>query len=194
MVKAKNEQRASRPVPIIKKLYEETVRNELMKEFGYSTIMQAPTFEKVVLNAGVGNAIQNKKLLDAASEELMLISGQRPVFTKARKSISNFKLREGMNIGVCVTLRGVRMFDFLGKLIHIALPRVKDFRGLNPNSFDGHGNYSIGITEQIIFPEIDYDKIEQVSGFSVVIVTTASTDEEAKSLLIKSGVPFRKSS
>jgi large subunit ribosomal protein L5 len=175
----------------LKGLYREKVRPELLEQFGYDSVMQVPTVQKVILSMGVGEAIQNKKLLDAAVEELSLIAGQRAVRTKAKKSISNFKVRQGMETGAKVTLRGERMMDFLYKLFHIALPRVKDFRGVNPNGFDGHGNYSLGITEQIIFPEIDYDKIERISGLNIVIVTTAETDQEAMSLLSKLGMPFR---
>jgi large subunit ribosomal protein L5 len=179
-------------VPPLKELYQEKVLPALMEEFGYTTVMQVPKLDRVVISAGVGDAIQNKKFLDAAVDELSLIAGQKAVKTKARKSISNFKLREGMEIGAKVTLRGNRMFDFLYRLINIALPRVKDFRGVNGNAFDGHGNYSLGVTEQIIFPEIDYDKIERISGLNIVIVTTAQTDQEGKSLLEKLGMPFRK--
>ena len=179
-------------VPLVKIVYRDTVRAQLVEKFGYRSIMQAPRLEKIVISIGVGDAIQNRKLLDATVEELTLICGQRAVKTKARKSISNFKLRAGMEIGAKVTLRADTMYDFFGRLIHIALPRVKDFRGLNPNSFDGHGNYSLGINEQIIFPEINYDKIERISGLNVVIATTARTDEEALQLLTKLGAPFRK--
>jgi len=179
-------------IPPLRKVYDETVKKALVEEFGYTSPMQIPYVEKVIVSMGVGEAIQNKKLLDSATEELSLIAGQHAVKTKARKSISNFKLREGMEIGAKVTLRGYRMYDFLFKLMNIALPRVKDFRGVNPNAFDGHGNYSLGITEQIIFPEIDYDKIERINGLNVAIVTSAPTDQEAKSLLEKLGMPFRK--
>jgi large subunit ribosomal protein L5 len=179
-------------VPELKKLYRETVKTELTEEFGYKTPMQLPTLEKIVVSMGVGEAIQNKKLLDAAVSELALITGQKAVKTKARKSVANFKVRAGMEVGARVTLRGNRMYDFLYRLLSVALPRVKDFRGLNPNSFDGHGNYSLGVTEQIIFPEIDYDKIERISGLNIAICTTARTDAEAKRLLDKLGMPFRK--
>jgi len=179
-------------VPVLRRKYNETVKKELIEEFGYKSSMQAPAVEKIVLSMGVGEAIQNKKLLDSAVEELSLIAGQRAVKTKAKKSISNFKLREGMEVGTKVTLRGHRMYDFLGRLIDVALPRVKDFRGVNPNAFDGHGNYSLGITEQIIFPEIDYDKIDRVSGLNIAIITTAENDQEARRLLEKLGMPFRK--
>jgi large subunit ribosomal protein L5 len=154
--------------------------------------MQIPRVEKIIVSAGVGEAISNKKLLDAAVKEIEQITGQKVLKTKARTSISNFKLRQGAEVGAKVTLRGAKMWEFLDRLTNVALPRVKDFRGINPNAFDGHGNYSLGITEQIIFPEIDYDKIERVSGMNVAIVTTAKTDEEARSLLKKLGMPFRK--
>ncbi|TVQ40986.1 MAG: 50S ribosomal protein L5 [Spirochaetaceae bacterium] len=179
-------------VPELKTLYQSSVRGQLMEEFSYHSVMEIPRVEKIILSMGVGDAIVNKKYLESAVSELSLISGQRAVRTKARKSISNFKLREGMEIGTKVTLRGARMYEFLYRLVNIALPRVKDFRGVNPNAFDGHGNYSLGVTEQIIFPEIDYDKIERVTGMNIVIVTTAKTDQEAKSLLQKLGMPFRK--
>lgn len=179
-------------VPRLKKEYRDSVVQELIKEFEYKSTMQVPRIEKISVSVGVGEAIQNKKLLDSAVAELELISGQRPVRTKARKSISNFKLRAGYEIGAKVSLRGAYMWEFLDRFMNVALPRVKDFRGVNPNSFDGHGNYSLGITEQIIFPEIDYDKIERVSGLNVAIVTTADTDAEARSLLAKLGMPFRK--
>ena len=179
-------------VPQLKILYAEKVKEELTEEFQYSSTMQLPRLEKVVLSMGVGEAIQNKKLLDVAVSELSLIAGQKAVKTKAKKSVANFKVREGMEVGARVTLRGNRMYDFMYRLLNVALPRVKDFRGLNPNSFDGHGNYSLGVTEQIIFPEIDYDKIERISGLNIAICTTAMTDQEAKRLLDKLGMPFRK--
>lgn len=179
-------------VPRLKKEYKDRIAAELKEEFGYSTPMQIPRVEKVSVSAGVGEAITNKNLLESAVKELAMITGQQPVKTKARKSISNFKLREGMEIGAKVTLRGDRMWEFLDRLMNIALPRVKDFRGINPNAFDGHGNYSLGVQEQIIFPEIDYDNIEKISGLNVAIVTTADTDQEAKALLTKLGMPFRK--
>ena len=179
-------------VPELKTVYQESIRQQLMEEFSYRSVMEIPRLEKIILSMGVGDVIVNKKYLESAVAELSLIAGQRAVRTKARKSISNFKLREGMEIGAKVTLRGARMYEFLYRLVNIALPRVKDFRGVNPNAFDGHGNYSLGVTEQIIFPEIDYDKIERVTGLNIVIVTTAKTDQEAKSLLQKLGMPFRK--
>lgn len=179
-------------VPELKHAYLDRVVPELTEEFGYKTPMQLPRLEKIVVSTGVGEAIQNKKLLDAAVSELSLIAGQKAVRTKAKKSIANFKVRQGMEIGARVTLRGSRMWEFYYRLVNVALPRVKDFRGVNPNSFDGHGNYSLGVTEQIIFPEIDYDKIERVSGLNIAICTTAKTDQEAKRLLDKLGMPFRK--
>jgi large subunit ribosomal protein L5 len=178
--------------PRLKKIYKEQVAPELFKEFGYKSPMQTPRLEKIVVSMGVGEALQNKKLLDAAIEDLTIITGQRAVKTKARKSIANFKIRAGQEIGARVTLRGAMMYEFLDRLVNIALPRVKDFRGISQNAFDGHGNYSLGITEQIIFPEIDFDKIERVAGLNVVIVTTARTDAEAKAFLAKFGMPFRK--
>jgi large subunit ribosomal protein L5 len=179
-------------IPSLKKMYKEKVEPELLSEFGYKSKMQVPTLEKVSVSVGVGEAIVNKKLLDAAVKELEQITGQHVVKTKARKSIANFKVREGQEIGAVVTLRGDNMWFFLERLIGIALPRVKDFKGVKPNAFDGNGNYSLGITEQIIFPEIDYDKIERVSGLNVAIVTSAKTDEEGFALLKKLGMPFAK--
>ncbi|MDR0760093.1 MAG: 50S ribosomal protein L5 [Treponema sp.] len=178
--------------PRLKKIYKEQVAPELFKEFGYKSTMQTPRLEKIVVSMGVGVALQNKKLLDAAINDLTLITGQKAVKTKARKSIANFKIRTGQEIGAKVTLRGAMMYEFLDRLVNVALPRVKDFRGVNQNAFDGHGNYSLGITEQIIFPEIDFDKIERVAGLNVVIVTTARTDAEAKAFLARFGMPFRK--
>ena len=178
--------------PRLKKVYREQIAPDLIKEFSYKTPMQAPKLEKIVVSMGVGEALQNKKLLDAAIDDLTLITGQKAVKTKARKSIANFKIREGQEIGAKVTLRGTMMYEFLDRLVNVALPRVKDFRGVNQNAFDGHGNYSMGLTEQIIFPEIDYDKIERVAGLNVAIVTTARTDAEAKAFLAKFGMPFRK--
>jgi large subunit ribosomal protein L5 len=181
----------SRKEPNLKAKYA-GVKKEFVDEFGYKSVMQIPRVEKVIVSVGVGEAINNKKLLEAAVQELALITGQKPVKTKARKSIANFKLREGYEIGAKVTLRQDRMWEFLDRFINVALPRVKDFRGVNPNAFDGHGNYSIGIKEQIIFPEIDYDKIERVSGLNIAIITTTDSDKEARSLLKKLGMPFRK--
>ena len=178
--------------PRLKKQYREQIAPELIKDFGYKTPMQTPRLEKIVVSMGVGEALQNKKLLDAAIDDLTLITGQKAVKTKARKSIANFKIREGQEIGAKVTLRGAMMYEFLDRLVNVALPRVKDFRGINQNAFDGHGNYSLGLTEQIIFPEIDFDKIERVAGLNIAIVTTARTDAEAKAFLTKFGMPFRK--
>jgi large subunit ribosomal protein L5 len=178
--------------PRLKKIYKERIAPEMFKEFSYTSAMQTPRLEKIVVSMGVGEALQNKKLLDAAIDDLTLITGQKAVKTKARKSIANFKIRAGQEIGAKVTLRGVMMYEFLDRLVNVALPRVKDFRGVNQNAFDGHGNYSLGITEKIIFPEIDFDKIERVAGLNIVIVTTARTDAEAKAFLAKFGMPFRK--
>jgi large subunit ribosomal protein L5 len=178
--------------PRLKKTFREKIAPELMKEFEYSTPMMIPKVVKVIVSMGVGEAKENKKLLDAAVDDLTLITGQHAVKTKAKKSIATFKIRQGQEIGCRVTLRGVYMYEFLDRLMNVALPRVKDFRGVSPNAFDGHGNYSLGITEQIIFPEIDFDKIEKVSGLNVAIVTSAKTDKEAKALLQKFGMPFRK--
>jgi large subunit ribosomal protein L5 len=179
-------------VPKLKEYYKTKIMKELRDEFNYKSIMQVPKLAKIILSVGCGEATQNKKLLDSVTQELTLISGLKSVKTKARKSIAGFKVREGMEIGAMVTLRGNYMYDFFDKLVNVALPRVKDFRGTNPNAFDGHGNYALGIKEQIIFPEIDYDRIERISGLNIVIVTTARKDAEAKSLLSKLGMPFRK--
>lgn len=179
-------------VPTMKQLYHGSVKGALREEFGYRSVMEIPVLEKIVLSMGVGDAIDNKKAIENAQNELSLIAGQRAVRTKAKKSIANFKLREGMEIGTKVTLRQNRMWEFLDRLVNIALPRVKDFRGINPNGFDGHGNYSLGIAEHIIFPEIDYDKIDSISGLNVVLVTSAKTDQEARSLLTHLNLPFRK--
>ncbi len=179
-------------VPSLRRRYTEEVLPALQEKFSYNSSMQLPRLEKVVISAGVGEATQNKKLLDATVQELTLIAGQKAVKTKARRSISNFKLREGMEVGAKVTLRGTRMWEFLDRFMNIALPRVKDFRGVNPNGFDGRGNYSVGVTEQIVFPEIDYDKIERISGLNVAIITTAQTDEEGRALLGGLGMPFQK--
>ena len=176
----------------LKKLYEEEIVPNLTKKFNYTTKMQVPRLEKIVLNMGVGDAINDQKFLDAAVRDLEAISGQKPVVTTAKKSIAGFKLREGNKIGCKVTLRGDKMYTFLDKLISISLPMVRDFRGLSPRSFDGRGNYTIGIKEQLIFPEIDYDKIGKLRGMDIVMVTTANTDEEAYSLLEMLGMPFGK--
>ena len=179
-------------IPNLKRKYTETVAPQLFKDFGFTSVMQIPKIEKITVSVGVGEATTNKKLLDASVKELEQITGQHVVRTKARKSIANFKVREGQEIGAMVTLRGDNMWFFLERLISIALPRVKDFRGVNPNAFDGHGNYSLGITEQIIFPEIDYDKIERVSGLNIAIVTSAVNDEQGFALLKALGMPFAK--
>jgi large subunit ribosomal protein L5 len=171
--------------------YTEEVVSALMERFNYTNIMQVPRLEKVVINMGLGEAIQNIKILDSALEEIAAIAGQRPVITKAKRSIAQFKLRTGMPIGCMVTLRKERMYEFLNRLINVALPRVRDFRGLSPHAFDGRGNYALGIKEQIIFPEIDYDKIDKIKGMNIIIVTTAKTDEEGRELLKLMGMPFR---
>ena len=176
----------------IKQRYQNTIVSELMKTFEYDSVMQVPKVEKIVVNMGVGDAVFNSKVLDDAVEELMFLTGQKPVITKAKKSISNFKLREGMPIGAKVTLRGEKMYHFLEKLISIALPRVRDFRGISSNAFDGRGNYTVGIREQIIFPEINLDKVKKIRGMDVVIVTTAKTDQEGRALLSSLGMPFKK--
>ncbi len=178
--------------PRLKVFYYEHVVPALMKRFGYKNIMQVPRLEKIVVNMGVGEAVQNPKALEWAVADLMQITGQKPSIRRAKKSISNFKLRKGMEIGCMVTLRRDRMYEFFDRLINLALPRVRDFRGLSDKSFDGHGNYSLGIREQIIFPEIDYDKVEKIRGMDVTICTTAETDEEAFELLKEFGMPFRK--
>ena len=178
--------------PRLKKVYKDKIAPELFKELGYKSVMQIPAIKKIVVRMGVGEALANKKLLDAAVTDITAITGQKAVKTKARKSIANFKLRQGNEVGVMVTLRGARMYEFLDRLINVALPRVKDFRGIKATGFDGHGNYSFGITEQIIFPEIDFDKIEKIAGLNVNIVTSAENDNDARVLLTKFGMPFRK--
>ena len=176
----------------LQEYYQKECIPQLMEEFGYKNIMEVPKLDKIVLNMGLGEGVQNPKSVDLAAEELTLIAGQKAVVTKAKKSIATFKLRQGMPIGCRVTLRKERMWDFLSKLVHIALPRVRDFRGLSPKMFDGRGNFAMGIKEQIIFPEIDYDKIEKIRGLNVVITTTAKTDEEGRQLLRLLGMPFKK--
>jgi large subunit ribosomal protein L5 len=178
--------------PRLKALFLDKVGKDLKEEFGYKSVMQIPRLSKILVSTGLGEAIANKKLLDSAAAEIQQITGRKPVRTRAKKSIANFKVRKGMDVGVMVTLRGNVMYEFLDRLINVAMPRIKDFRGANPNAFDGHGNYSLGVTEQIIFPEIDYDKIERVSGMNIAVVTTARTDAEARSLLAGLGMPFRK--
>ncbi len=175
----------------LKERYLNEVVPELIKRFGYRNPMQVPKLEKIVINMGVGDAAQDPKALDVAMQDLAMITGQKPAVTRAKKSIANFKLREGMPIGCRVTLRGQRMYDFLDKLINVGLPRIRDFRGVSPKSFDGRGNYSLGIREQLIFPEVDYDSIDKIRGMDIAIVTTAKTDEEAYELLARLGMPFR---
>ncbi len=172
--------------------YKEEIIPTLMKEFGYKNVHQVPKVEKVVLNMGLGEAIQNPKVLEAAQRDMAAIAGQKPVVSKARKSIATFKLREGMSIGCRVTLRGTQMYEFMERLIYIALPRVRDFRGVSRKAFDGHGNYSLGIKEQIIFPEIEYDQVDKVRGLNITFVTSAETDDESRALLGHMGMPFRK--
>ncbi len=175
-----------------KEMYKTEVVPALIKKFNYKNIMEVPKLDKIVINMGVGEAKENPKALESAVSDLTIISGQKPIITKAKKSIANFKLREGMSIGCKVTLRGEKMYDFADRLISLALPRVRDFRGVNGNSFDGRGNYALGIKEQLIFPEISYDKIDKVRGMDIIFVTTAKTDEEAKELLTLMGMPFVK--
>ncbi|MCF6139462.1 50S ribosomal protein L5 [Pseudalkalibacillus berkeleyi] len=172
--------------------YKQEIVPSLQEKFDYTSVMQVPKIEKIVINMGIGDAVSNAKALDVAVEELTQLAGQKPVITKAKKSIAGFKLREGMPIGAKVTLRGVRMFEFLDKLISVSLPRVRDFRGVSKKSFDGRGNYTLGVKEQLIFPEIDYDKVNKVRGMDIVIVTTANSDEEARELLLQVGMPFQK--
>ncbi|NMB18718.1 MAG: 50S ribosomal protein L5 [Erysipelothrix sp.] len=178
----------------LKERYQTEVVPNLVKQFDYTSVMQAPKVEKIVINMGVGEAINNSRFLEEAVNELTLITGQKPVIMKAKKSVANFKLRAGMEIGCKVTLRGQKMYDFLEKLIRIALPRVRDFRGVNPGSFDGRGNYTLGVKEQLIFPEIDYDKVNKVRGMDISIVTSAETDAEGHALLSELGFPFKKES
>ena len=179
-------------VPRLKKKYQDEIVGKLYREFNYKNMMQVPRLQKIVLNMGLGDAIENKKLLETALDEMALISGQKAVRTKAKKSVASFKVRKGMEIGCAVTLRGDRMYEFLDRFINIALPRVRDFRGVSQNSFDGRGNFAVGIKEQIIFPEIEYDKVEKIHGMDVVICTTARKDEEARKLLESFGMPYRK--
>ncbi|MGN5883608.1 50S ribosomal protein L5 [Staphylococcus simulans] len=176
----------------LKEKFNTEVTENLMKEFNYSSVMEVPKIDKIVVNMGVGDAVQNSKVLDNAVEELTLITGQKPLITKAKKSVATFRLREDMPIGAKVTLRGERMYEFLDKLISVSLPRVRDFHGVSKKAFDGRGNYTLGIKEQLIFPEIDYDKVSKVRGMDIVIVTTANTDEEARELLTQFGMPFQK--
>jgi len=178
--------------PRLKAKYQAEIHSSLMDQLGLTNPMEVPTLDKIVINMGLGEAIQNKKAIDEASDELALITGQRPRVNKARKSIANFKVREGMPIGVSATLRGARMWEFFDRLISVAIPRVRDFRGLNPRAFDGRGNYSVGASEQLIFPEIDFDSVSETRGMNITIVTTATTDEHGKALLDAFGFPFRK--
>ena len=179
-------------VPRLKKVYKDEIAPALVKEFNYTTPMQIPAITKIVVSMGVGEALTNKKLLDAAVADLTQITGQKAVKTKAKKSIANFKLREGNEVGAMVTLRGDIMYEFLDRLINVAFPRIKDFRGIKATGFDGHGNFSVGITEQLIFPEIDFDKVTKIAGMNITFVTSAATDVEAKALLAKFNMPFRK--
>ena len=176
----------------LKETYLNEIVDAMTKKFGYKNVMQVPKLDKIVINMGIGEAKENSKVLDAAMAELEIISGQKPVITRAKNSIANFKLREGMAIGCKVTLRGDKMYEFLDRLVNLALPRVRYFRGVNPNAFDGRGNYALGIKEQLIFPEIEYDKVDKVRGMDVIVVTTAETDEEARELLTQFGMPFKK--
>ncbi|HAP72464.1 MAG TPA: 50S ribosomal protein L5 [Lachnospiraceae bacterium] len=176
----------------LKEHYNSEIREALTKKFGYTNPMQIPKLDKIVVNMAVGEAKENEKLLETAAKDLEIITGQHPVYTKAKKSIANFKIREGMPIGCKVTLRGDRMYEFLDRLVNLALPRVRDFRGVNPNSFDGRGNYALGIKEQLIFPEIEYDKVDKVRGMDIIFTTTAKTDEEARELLRLFGMPYAK--
>ena len=177
---------------VMRAKYEQEVKKALMEKYGYKSPMQIPKLDKIVINIGVGEAKDNAKALESAVADLAAITGQQPVITKAKKSVANFKIREGMNLGCKVTLRSDKMYEFLDRLFNIALPRVRDFRGINPNAFDGRGNYALGIKEQLIFPEIDYDKIDKVRGMDIIFVTTANTDEEARELLSLMGAPFTK--
>lgn len=176
----------------LKEMYNNEIVDAMTKKFGYQNIMQVPKLEKIVVNMGVGEAKENSKILDSAIADLEKITGQRAVTTKAKNSVANFKIREGMPIGCKVTLRGEKMYEFLDRLVNLALPRVRDFRGVNPNAFDGRGNYALGIKEQLIFPEIEYDKVDKVRGMDIIVVTTAETDEEARELLAQFGMPFKK--
>jgi large subunit ribosomal protein L5 len=177
--------------PRLRKRYKEEIIPQLMKDFSFRNIMQVPKLERVIVNMGLGEAVQNAKLIESAVEELTAITGRKPIVTRAKKSIASFKLREGMPIGVMVTLRGEQMYDFVDRLISIALPRTRDFKGISPKAFDGRGNYTLGIREQIVFPEINYDKIDRIKGMNVTFVTTAKTDEQGRALLKSFGMPFR---
>ena len=175
-----------------KEMYKNEIVDAMTKKFGYKNVMEVPKLEKIVVNMGVGEAKENSKILDSAIADLEKITGQKAVTTKAKNSVANFKIREGMPIGCKVTLRGEKMYEFLDRLVNLALPRVRDFRGVNPNAFDGRGNYALGIKEQLIFPEIEYDKVDKVRGMDIIVVTTAETDEEARELLAQFGMPFKK--
>jgi large subunit ribosomal protein L5 len=177
--------------PRLRNKYKDEVVPQLMKDFGFKNVMQVPKLERIIVNMGLGEAVQNAKLVESAAEELKAITGRKPVVTRAKKSIAGFKLREGMPIGVMVTLRGEQMYDFLDRLVSIALPRTRDFKGISPKAFDGRGNYTLGIREQIVFPEINYDKIDRIKGMNVTLVTTAETDEQGRALLKSLGMPFR---
>lgn len=181
----------AKAMPRLRQMYEEKVRASLQEQFGYKNPMQVPKLDKVVINVGVGEAVADKKKIDKVVDEITAIAGQKPVVTRARKSIAGFKLREGMPLGVKVTLRSERMYEFLDRLITIAMPRIRDFQGVNPKSFDGRGNYAMGLKEQIVFPEVDYDKVDQIRGMDIIICTTASTDDEAKALLAGFAMPFK---
>lgn len=181
---------SERYVPRLRLKYDNEVREQLLKEFGYSNVMMVPKLTKIVVNVSLKDAIQNVKILEKAADELTLITGQKAVITRARRSIANFKLREGMPIGARVTLRGTQMWEFMDRLVTVAIPRIRDFRGINPKAFDGRGNYSLGLTEQIVFPEIDYDKVQRITGMNIAFVTTAKTDEEGRALLKSVGMPF----
>ena len=176
----------------LKETYQNEIVDAMIKKFGYKNIMEVPILDKIVINMGVGEAKENAKILESAMKDLEIIAGQKPITTKAKNSIANFKIREGMPIGCKVTLRGEKMYEFLDRLVNLALPRVRDFRGVNPNAFDGRGNYALGIKEQLIFPEIEYDKVDKVRGMDIIFVTTANTDEEARELLTQFNMPFAK--
>jgi large subunit ribosomal protein L5 len=177
--------------PRLRNKYKDEIVPQLMKDFGFKNVMQVPKLERIVINMGLGEAVQNAKLIESAAEELSAITGRKPVVTRAKKSIAGFKLREGMPIGVMVTLRGEQMYDFLDRLVSLALPRTRDFKGISPKAFDGRGNYTLGIREQIVFPEINYDRIDHIKGMNVTLVTTAETDEQGRALLKSLGMPFR---
>ncbi len=177
--------------PRLRNKYTDEIVPQLMKDFGFKNVMQVPKLERIVINMGLGEAVQNAKLIESAAEELAAITGRKPIITRAKKSIASFKLREGMPIGVMVTLRGEQMYDFLDRLVSLALPRTRDFKGISPKAFDGRGNYTLGIREQIVFPEINYDKIDHIKGMNVTLVTTAKTDEQGRALLKSLGMPFR---